>query len=48
MFPRQQSLLDIVVRGWEMWLSWEQGSDMADVDDDIVVLKGRGKLEDVL
>lgn len=37
-----------MVREWEMWLSREQRSEVADVDDDMAVLKGRGQLEDVL
>lgn len=51
MFPRQPSPSDSVVKGTgigELWSSRGQRSEVADVDDDLVVLKGRGQLEDVV
>lgn len=45
MFPRQQSPLHSVMKDGR---SDRHGNRVADADDDMVVLKGRGQLEDVL
>lgn len=44
MFPRQQSPL----RGWDLVVTITEGIAVADIDDAVVVLKGRGQLEDAL
>lgn len=44
MFPRQRSPM----RGLDIVVTVTEGLAVADIDDSVVVLKGRGQLEDAL